>query len=96
VIAHVGRVILATHPDSPYAPDPVRRYVLYGASPRGAQAMILAGKVHAVMSGRETLTEEDVMAVAIPALQHRMILNFEGAASGVAPRDLVTAVGLHD
>jgi MoxR-like ATPase len=96
ILAQVSRVILSTHPDSPYAPDLVRRYVLYGASPRGAQAMILAGKVHAVMTGRETLTDEDLAAVATPALQHRMILNFEGAAAGVNPVKLVQAVWLHD
>jgi MoxR-like ATPase len=92
VIAHVSWLILATHPESPYAPDGVRRYVLYGASPRGVQSVILAAKVHAVMAGCETIGPDDVAAVAIPALQHRLILNFEGAAAGVNPMQLVQAL----
>ncbi|MCB9569371.1 MAG: MoxR family ATPase [Myxococcales bacterium] len=81
---YVARVLRATHPDDPGASDLVRRYVRFGASPRGAQAMLLAARVRAVMEGRKSPGNPDVRAVALPALRHRVILNFEGEAEGVS------------
>ncbi|AKF06304.1 AAA family ATPase [Sandaracinus amylolyticus] len=77
------RVLEATHPDRPSAPEKVKRFVRFGASPRGAQACLLAAKIHALVEGRYAATIEDVRAVAIPALRHRVILGFEGEAEGV-------------
>ncbi|MDD2585502.1 MAG: MoxR family ATPase [Syntrophomonadaceae bacterium] len=85
----VARLILATHPDSRYAPDRVRKYVLYGASPRGGQALIAAGKVRALMEGRYNVAYEDIEQLALPALRHRIFLNFEGQSEGLTPDELI-------
>ena len=61
----------------------------YGASPRGAQALILAGKVRALSQGRVNVAVEDLRSLALPALRHRLILNFEGEAEGTDPDDVV-------
>jgi MoxR-like ATPase len=76
------RLVEATHP-RPGAPEAVRRYVKFGASPRGAQALLLAAKIQAVFEGRFAVSTDDVRAVAKPALRHRMIPSFEGEAEGV-------------
>ena len=89
---YIARLILATHPDSAFAAPLARRYILYGASPRGAQSLALGGKAMALLRGRETVTAEDVQAVLMRSLQHRIILNFEGVASGIAPRDILANV----
>ncbi|MEE2829597.1 MAG: MoxR family ATPase [Myxococcota bacterium] len=86
------RVMLSTHPDKAEAPDLVRRYVRYGASPRGAQALLLAAKVRALLEGRENASVDDVRAVTRPALRHRVILNFEGEAEGLDPDRVLDAV----
>ncbi|HXF81672.1 MAG TPA: AAA family ATPase, partial [bacterium] len=66
-----------------------RRYVRYGASPRGAQALILAGKVRALVAGRMNVSFADLRSLALPALRHRLILNFEGEAEGIDPDDVI-------
>ncbi len=78
------RILEATHPDRPGAPDSVKRFVRFGGSPRGVQAILLAAKIHALMGGRFAASADDVRWAAVPALRHRMILNFEGEAEGVA------------
>jgi MoxR-like ATPase len=80
---YVVRVLRATHPDDPQAPDPVRRYVRFGGSPRGAQSMLLAARIRCALEGRMSPGVDDVRAVALAALRHRVILNFEGEAEGV-------------
>ena len=89
---YIARLVLATHPDSPFAAPLARRYILYGASPRGAQSLALGGKAMARLRGREVVTAEDVRTVLVRSLQHRIILNFEGVASGIAPRDILANV----
>jgi MoxR-like ATPase len=86
------RLILATHPRGDRAPDVVRKYVRYGSSPRGAQALMVAGKVYAAMDGRLQVSFEDIRRAASPALRHRVLLNFEGEAEGVTTDSIVTAV----
>ena len=81
---YIGRLVLATHPDSAGAPEVTRKFVRYGASPRAAQAIILAAKVLALRDGRYNVSFADVRAVLSPAMRHRLILNFEGQAEGVA------------
>jgi len=88
----VGRLVEATAPGSSSAPSEVRRFVRWGASPRGAQALALGAKVRALAAGRAHASVEDVRAVARPALRHRMILNFEGEAEGAEPEALLDAV----
>ena len=79
------RLVLATHPGEEGATASVKRYVRFGSSPRGAQAILLAAKIRAVMDGRFSASADDVRASAPPALRHRMILNFEGEAEGGRP-----------
>jgi len=86
---HAVRLTLGTHPDTEFATDGVKKFVRYGASPRGAQSLILAGKVRALLQGRFHVAFEDIEFVARPALRHRMILNFEGQAEGIEADDLV-------
>lgn len=88
VTNYVSRLIVATHPGgSPSAL--VNSYVRYGASPRGAQALVLGGKITALLDGRLNVSYEDITAVAPAALRHRLLLNFEGQAEGVRPDDVV-------
>jgi MoxR-like ATPase len=82
-------IVLATHPESEQAADMARRFVRYGASPRGAQAIILAAKIRAILDHRYHVSREDIREVARPALRHRLILNFEGQAEGVQPDQIV-------
>jgi len=79
----VSRLIVSTQPTLPGSSEDVRRYVRYGVSPRGAQALVLAAKAHAMLAGRAHVGMLDLRAVLLPALRHRMQLNFEGAAQGV-------------
>jgi MoxR-like ATPase len=92
VTAYAARLLLATHPDQPQAPDSVKRHVLYGASPRGMQAMIMAAKINALLDGRRAAGADDVRALAGPALRHRLILNYEAQAESVAPDAVIEAV----
>jgi MoxR-like ATPase len=86
------RLVLATHPNGEAAPEATRRWVRYGSSPRGAQALLLAGKIRALLEGRNNASIEDLRAVARPSLRHRLILNFEGEADGVSTDRIVDAV----
>ncbi|MFN8620175.1 MAG: MoxR family ATPase [Chloroflexota bacterium] len=92
VTAYAVSVLSATHPDAPRAPELVKRYVRYGGSPRGAQALVLAGKIHALMDGRFNVSTDDIRAVAMPALRHRVIRNFEAEAEGIGSDAVVRAV----
>jgi len=83
------RVVLATHPQGEYAAPITNRFVRYGASPRAAQALILAGKVRALLDGRYNVAFDDLLAVVHPCLRHRIILNFEGEAEGVTTDQVV-------
>ena len=77
------RIVQATHPEHEGAPKNTQKFVRYGSSPRGAQALVLAAKVHAAMDGRFHVAKEDIRTIAHPALRHRIILNFEGEAEGI-------------
>ncbi len=77
------RLLRATHPDLEGATETVKRFVATGGSPRGAQALILAAKIRALLDGRITAGIDDVRAVAPPALRHRILLNFEGEAESI-------------
>ncbi len=89
VTAFAARVLKATHPQDPESPAIVRDYVRYGASPRGMQAMILAGKILALLDGRYNVAFDDIRAAAVPALRHRLILNFEAQAEGITTDALI-------
>jgi MoxR-like ATPase len=92
VTAYAVSVLAATHPDAPRAPELVKQYVRYGGSPRGAQALVLTGKIHALLEGRYNVAVDDIRAVALPALRHRVIRNFEGEAEGITSDAIVRAV----
>lgn len=83
------RIILATHPRSEGAPDMVSKYVRFGSSPRGAQALVLAAKIRALLDGRYNVAYEDIASIAPAALRHRILLNFEGEADGIDPGAIV-------
>jgi MoxR-like ATPase len=87
-----SNIVMATHPQWDQAPDVTRRFVRYGASPRGAQALVLGGKVRALAEGRYNVSVDDLRALAAPALRHRIILNFEGEAEGVDTDNLISQI----
>ena len=90
VSQYVARLVVATHPDSPDAPPLLKKYVRYGSSPRGGQALILGAKITALLAGRYNVAFEDVRAVADAALRHRLLLNFDGLADGISADRIVT------
>ncbi|MGB7325688.1 MAG: MoxR family ATPase [Rubripirellula sp.] len=82
---YLVRLNLATHPDGPHSVDATNNYVRWGASPRGAQTLALAAKVRALLDGRFNVSFEDVRRVFLPAMRHRVLLNFEAQVEGIAP-----------
>ena len=91
----VVRVVQATHPAAEPGSEPpelTKRFVRYGASPRGAQAVLLASKIRALYDGRFAVSTDDVKAVAFAALRHRVLLNFEGEAEGIKPDEVIGAI----
>ena len=87
--ARAVQLVLATHPERPEAVPLARRFVRYGASPRGAQALMLCAKVSALLDGRYHVAKEDIDMWALPALRHRLIINFEGEAEGITAERVV-------
>jgi MoxR-like ATPase len=88
-------LVVATHPGGPGSAPASERYVRYGASPRAAQAIVTAGKVMALLSGRYNVSKEDLRQAAKPVLRHRIGLNFEAEADGITPDKLVDEVIAH-
>ena len=86
------RLVMATQPGSAYAPDSVTANVALGASPRGVQGLILAAKVRALLDERFAVATDDLRAVAVPVLRHRMLLNYRAQASNVTADALVEDV----
>ena len=99
VLNYVVRLVRATHPELEDATADVRRFVRTGASPRGAQALLIAAKLRAALAGQPTASISDVKAMAVVTLQHRLCLSFEGQADGINPaqlvRDLVSRLPEH-
>lgn len=89
---YVARLVIASHPNSTSAPPEVHQYIRYGASPRGAQAILIGAKVNALLEGRYNVSFEDIETVAAPALRHRLLLNFEGLAENIIPDTIVHAL----
>ncbi len=84
-----AELVMTTHPETEYATPEIRRCVRFGASPRAGQACLRAGKVRAILRGRSYVATEDVLAYAVPILNHRILLNFEAQADGVTTTDLL-------
>ena len=85
-------VVLATHPNTPGAHELTNRYVRYGASPRGAQALVLGAKIRALLDNRIHVSCDDIRTIALPVLRHRVLLNFEGEAERVDPNTILEAI----
>jgi len=83
------RMVLATHPGGPHCDDDVARYIATGVSPRGAQAIVCAAKIRALVDGRYAAAFKDVIDVTVPALRHRIIRSFEAEADGVTADDII-------
>lgn len=88
VLSYAVKILLATHPATSSV-EAVQKYVKAGAGPRGVQAMIAIAKVRAFLAGRLNVSYEDIEAVALPTLRHRVFLNFEGEANGIHPDRIV-------
>ena len=88
-------LVLATHPDHELVAEPTKKFVRFGASPRGIQALILGAKIRAILDERFHVAREDLRAMAKPVLRHRLILNFEGQAEGVSTDDVIDQILQH-
>ena len=86
------RLTLATHPNSTQAHDLTNKYARFGASPRGTQALVLGGKMLALLNDRIHVSCEDIRSVVMPALRHRILLNFEGEAEHVDTDDILREI----
>jgi len=97
VLDYAVRLIMATHPAEPDAPEAVKRYVRFGSGPRGIQALLALAKARAFAAGRMNVSFHDIEQAALPALRHRLFLTFEGEASGMTTdavlRELLTSLG---
>ena len=85
-------LVLATHPDHELVAEPTKKFVRFGASPRGIQALILGAKIRAILDERFHVAREDLKAMAKPVLRHRLILNFEGQAEGISTDDVIDQI----
>jgi MoxR-like ATPase len=83
------KLVLATHPDSDYAPDIAKKYIRFGASPRGAQAIMNAARIRSILEGRYNVAFEDIKFAAYPSLRHRIFVNFEGMSEGIVPDTII-------
>jgi MoxR-like ATPase len=92
VIEHAVKIVRASRPEDPSAPEIVRHYVAYGAGPRASQALILGAKARAVLGGRYAAEIEDVRALCEPIMRHRLVMNFRGEAEGVLPANVLRVI----
>ena len=95
VLDYALQIVLGTHPDSDRPCEDVRRYVRYGSSPRGAQSLITAAKIRALLEGRFNVSKEDLAASANQVLRHRLILNFEAEADNITADNIIRSVLMH-
>ena len=92
VLEFALKLVLATHPETKSAPDITKKYIRFGASPRGAQAIISTAKIRAVLEGRYNVAFEDIYYTAYPALRHRLFINFEGSSEGLTADSLISKI----
>ena len=83
------RLVLATHPGGQFATPMTNQFLRFGASPRAAQTLVLGAKVKALLAGRTAVSFDDVKSVALAALRHRVLLNFEAEAEGRTADEVV-------
>ena len=89
---YIVRLTMATHPDGPESLDVTNQYLRWGSSPRGAQTLALASKVRALLEGRFNVSFEDVRRVYLPAMRHRVVVNFEAQAEGIEPDQVLLEI----
>ena len=89
---YIIRLVLATHPQGAFATEMVNKYVRWGSSPRGAQALTLAGKIYAMLDGRYNVSFADAQRAVLPGLRHRLLLNFEGEAEGLTTDEILNDI----
>jgi MoxR-like ATPase len=92
LVQYAVDLVVATHPERPESTELIRRYVRFGASPRGAQALVLTAKARALLDGRPNVSADDLRWVARSTLRHRLVLGYEATADGVTADDLVADV----
>lgn len=92
LLDYVAKLVSATHPDSELCPEEIQRFIRYGSSPRGAQALIKLGKARALSLGREHLSAEDIQRLAAPVFRHRIHLSFEGETEGITTDGVVEKI----
>jgi MoxR-like ATPase len=89
VMRYGVRIVRRTNPDTPDAPAEIKRFARYGSSPRGLQSLVLGAKVRGLLEGRYNVAFDDIRAVALPSLRHRVILGFEADAEGITTDKLI-------
>jgi MoxR-like ATPase len=92
VLDYAARLVMNTHPEEPDSPAIAKQYIRYGASPRAIQALVLAGKVNAILSGRYNVSYDDLRRVLLPAVRHRILLNVEAQLQSVDVDTILTQV----
>ena len=89
VAVYASKIVTATHADQPNASEMAKSYVELGASVRGLQALVLTAKIRALLDGRYNVAIEDIRTVALPALRHRLLINFEGHSERVSTEEII-------
>jgi MoxR-like ATPase len=89
LVEYTNKLVLSSHPSSPYSGSLVKQYVRYGASPRAAQSVILGAKALSLMQGRMYVSQNDILKMLLPVFRHRIILNIEGEASNISITDII-------
>lgn len=92
VIEYIVKLVRATRPKDESSLDFIKKYVLWGCSPRAEQTLVLASKVNALLDGRFAVSVEDVKDIALPALRHRLILNYQATAEGITTEDIILKI----
>jgi len=92
LLRYAASLVRATRPEEPGVPDLVKRYVRWGAGPRGGQSLVLGAKAHALLSGRPVVRPDDVKRVVHPVLRHRVLLNYAAETDGVTVEHVIDAV----
>jgi MoxR-like ATPase len=92
ILLYAAELCLRSHPEHPKSSVFTKKYVRYGASPRGAQSLLLGAKINALLSGRFNVSREDIYQLAPVVFRHRIILNFEGQADGISTDDVVNSL----
>jgi MoxR-like ATPase len=95
IVDYAARLVRATRPAGDEAPEFVRKWVRWGAGPRAGQALLLGGKARALLEGRTVVAFEDIAAVTLPVLRHRVLVNFQAEADGIDADEIVRQLLTH-